>query len=686
MTKSPNRQSKQLLPIYALLRFCGSMQLAMILMAVIIVAATAGTLLESGFNANVAQAYVYDAPWFYTWLFLLCVNLIAAVLVKYPWQPHQYGFIIVHGGIVVMLVGGIIGRILGVEGYIHLTEEGSPQNYLVTGETLFQVKQPDHSAESFSLPLNLRNPSHGRPFQFNAGRLKIDVLDVTHELGIRQIVESSNNGGEPALRLVVSGEAAPHPIDRMLVMNNTEHGILRLGANSIRFGGASVEHSGATQAVIVSRERHFAFARLQGANMARVMEGKRSNAAVKYEFDPEQSDAPAGTLLITIDDSIFNFAVDELAKNTLPLADTGWSLHNVQYFPDFRMQNGQAVNYSDKPANPTVIFELLGPVVEMEYDDCCPTEMAAAQPTPPPQAQAHTEGVDCCPPEAGTHASIGLAAITGTSGSHPVSGSHQHGELAKGKLLKIGLEDGQLVYESNTFDGIHRGVITVGESFSPGWEEWDFRVEELIESAVLREELAPITGAKMTGTGASGLLIRLDNGKEQTEQWIRMGSMTMIPLGTQMIHVGFGFRLHPLDFSVNLERFEVEFNPGTQTPASFKSHVTFRSADGDTLSRAVWMNNPANFPNFPGAGLLGTSYKFSQSSWNPGDLGQTTLQVIRDPGWALKWIGSLLFCLGLLMVFYLKPYPQFQYAKTKAQSAFKASAKQEINIKEPVLS
>ena len=102
-------------------------------------------------------------------------------------------------------------------------------------------------------------------------------------------------------------------------------------------------------------------------------------------------------------------------------------------------------------------------------------------------------------------------------------------------------------------------------------------------------------------------------------------------------------------------------NEGTQTPGGFKSHVRFHDPKKETtLTRAVWMNNPANFPQFTGAGLLGTSYKFSQSSWNPNNLNETTLQVIRDPGWSLKWIGSLLLCGGLFTMFYLKPYPRFE--------------------------
>src|SRR6266446_4276754 len=47
-----------------LFRFFASLKLAVVLLAVLIVAAITGTLYESSFDANVARAYVYGAPWF----------------------------------------------------------------------------------------------------------------------------------------------------------------------------------------------------------------------------------------------------------------------------------------------------------------------------------------------------------------------------------------------------------------------------------------------------------------------------------------------------------------------------------------------------------------------------------------------------------------------------------------------
>ncbi|MFN2541288.1 MAG: hypothetical protein ABR514_03850, partial [Chthoniobacterales bacterium] len=66
--------------------FFASLKLAVVLLSVLIVAAIAGTIWESSFDAKVARAYVYGAPWFNAWLVLLAANLTASALSRWPWK------------------------------------------------------------------------------------------------------------------------------------------------------------------------------------------------------------------------------------------------------------------------------------------------------------------------------------------------------------------------------------------------------------------------------------------------------------------------------------------------------------------------------------------------------------------------------------------------------------------------
>ena len=92
----------------AFFQFFASVKLAVVLLAVIIVASIAGTIWESSFDAKVARAYVYGAPWFNLWLILLAANLAGAAFSRWPWKKHHVGFLITHLGIITLLAGSAL--------------------------------------------------------------------------------------------------------------------------------------------------------------------------------------------------------------------------------------------------------------------------------------------------------------------------------------------------------------------------------------------------------------------------------------------------------------------------------------------------------------------------------------------------------------------------------------------------
>src|SRR5205807_10355295 len=78
--------------------------------------------------------------------------------------------------------------------------------------------------------------------------------------------------------------------------------------------------------------------------------------------------------------------------------------------------------------------------------------------------------------------------------------------------------------------------------------------------------------------------------------------------------------------------------------------------EGDAATGQCWMNNPFSFPGDMLHTWTGMTFKISQASWNPENLNQSSVQILRDPGWLFKWIGSLLIVSGVFMMFYLRPY------------------------------
>jgi hypothetical protein len=153
-----------------------------------------------------------------------------------------------------------------------------------------------------------------------------------------------------------------------------------------------------------------------------------------------------------------------------------------------------------------------------------------------------------------------------------------------------------------------------------------------------------------------GIRIRLQKGSEISEQWIPAGWQVSVPASSGDVQVSYGWKQLPLPIALELVDFEVQRNEGSDSPAGFKSTVRVTNLDGQQATGQCWMNNPFSYPGEWWRTWTGLTFKMSQASWNPENLGQSTIQILRDPGWILKWIGSLLIVCGIFMLFYLKGF------------------------------
>jgi hypothetical protein len=166
----------------------------------------------------------------------------------------------------------------------------------------------------------------------------------------------------------------------------------------------------------------------------------------------------------------------------------------------------------------------------------------------------------------------------------------------------------------------------------------------------------PTTNAPTTTELPDGVRIRLEQGSEISEQWIPAGWQVSVPASPAEVQIAYGWKQIPLPIALELVEFEVQRNEGIDSPAGFKSTVRVTNLEGQTATGQCWMNNPFSYPGAWWRTWTVLTYKMSQASWNPENLGQSTIQILRDPGWLLKWIGSLLIVSGIFMLFYLKGF------------------------------
>src|SRR5437660_1262524 len=154
------RPSWQRNPVFC---FFASLKLAVVLLAVLIVGAIAGTIYESSFDAKVARAYVYGASWFNLWLVFLAANLTVSALSRWPWKKHHVAFLITHLGIITLLTGSLIGRIWGIEGTVTLFKGDAPTNRLLVDQHQLRVRDADGIIKGYAAEFIHHPPTPQHP-------------------------------------------------------------------------------------------------------------------------------------------------------------------------------------------------------------------------------------------------------------------------------------------------------------------------------------------------------------------------------------------------------------------------------------------------------------------------------------------------------------------------------------------
>jgi hypothetical protein len=213
--------------------------------------------------------------------------------------------------------------------------------------------------------------------------------------------------------------------------------------------------------------------------------------------------------------------------------------------------------------------------------------------------------------------------------------------------------------------GHSSGPLELNKPLVTGWADWQLVVDRILPHA---EHWMNFTPTKNDGANQlpDGVRVRVEQNGESFEQWISAGWQITVPTSPNPIGISYGWRSTPLPIALELMDFEVTRNEGSDAPAGFKSTVRISSAVGDSATGQCWMNHPFSFPGTWWRTWSGLTFKMSQASWNPENLGQSTIQILRDPGWLLKWIGSLLVVTGVFLLFYVKKFRrQYATAKTK---------------------
>jgi len=572
----------------------------------------------------------------------LGANLACSALSRRPWRKHHIAFLITHLGIITLLIGSLIGRIWGIEGTITLFKGEPPTNRLLVNERQLRIHDVDGIVKGYSAEFlhHPPTPQHPRDLGLLASGAHLRIIDYAPAIEAKLNPKPLNDGGVPALHFTISTAMMNQHLDAWLLADDPQSGSFSMGLANIDLkrgsaptptssngeGGSPNRPSSESEASqrgqeVDIEESIFAFSKAPEEQIGRVRKGGSTGAKVRLE-QPQNSNK--GRVLVSLGEKEASFDVAENLGRDVAIAGTPFTLRINEYWADFRIENGKPGSLSDQPNNPAVLVTIRG--------KAAPASAADTNPHGNPKDVTTTGGPPSMP---------------------------SPGEETLNHLTLFIADNGAISYElTSRKNGKSSGRIELNKPLPTGWADWQLTVDKTMPHAASSMDFTPVNSetAPPTADLPDGFLLRIQQNGETFERWAPAGWQITIPPSPGPTMVAYGWKTVSLPIGLELLNFEVKRNEGSDSPAGFKSTLRIVTADGETATGSCWMNHPFSYPGNWRHTWTGLTYKISQASWNPENLGQSTVQILRDPGWLLKWIGSLLVVIGVFMMFYLQPY------------------------------
>ena len=608
-------------------KFFASLKLAVISILLLATVLTIATCLESLYGTRAVHVLVYGTPWFAGVLFLLGLNVLCAALIRYPWKKSQTGFVLTHLGIIVLLIGSVITQRLGIDANLPVSE-ASQENKVILNDLVFIVAdETNNLKKEFPIRETYRESS-AKTLTVDLGQGHELYLDgfIPRAIPEKKFIESPIPGvGLPSLQVELFNSR--FNLEEFLAIQHPSK------PTEVNLGPALI-----TFQVINSKEEENKFFRAKPL--------------------PAAESTSLGFIVASFRGKEYRIGLGQALKGFVPFASERFEVKVERYLPYAVVENNQLVNRSTEPVNPAahlIVRDNLNSESESE--------------------EKHTIFANF--PEFSTlHGAHRKKTTLGIQFKLEVPKS-QNSSLAivgnqRGLLAFAQSADGtQLFYKTQGKDGKvkARGEIKPEVITSTGWMDLQFKVKSWRPQSV--EQTVPRSIEYISGSGDNYLSaihvaqsmpeIKNPNLKnESSGWWLFEGQGKLINIGGREIFLQFAKKNLNLPFFVYLEKFKIGTDPGTNKAASYESDVIIKDASIGVEKRAnISMNEPLKYGG----------YTFYQASYalEEGRPPVSVFAVNFDPGRQIKYLGSILLVLGILVMFYMNPHYMALIFKRKEQ-------------------
>jgi hypothetical protein len=518
-----------------LLRTLGSLWFASALLVLIAVAMAAATIFETHEGTERAFSVFYGSWWFGCLLAILAINLFAAFIVRGPYGRKQLGFIATHAAVLLIFIGALATKFVGVGGQLIVTE----------GETRDAFRQSDHptlavadSAGSDVAEMRL-SPSKfmGDDELADLNEPVMTVGDVTVHC-IRYLPDA-----EQSRRVVDGRPDGKTAIDVAFLADNHD-----------------------LKATIIAGET------MTAGPIPLAFRQAASNDELQTWIStsqPADTDSK-GTVKIEHEGKTYSFPVEQCMNQAVAIGETGYSIRVTRYLPHAVVsQEKTVVSASSQPVNPYIEAELTGPAG---------TELRRAFAKFPEFDSMHSGKT----PRA---VRLSLEASTIRASSAPVE--------------VLAAPDGRMFVRFSGMGGVDRTTeFAVGTPVDTPFQGWKFLVRQKHEGAKWEESVAPVSPVRRQGR-QQAIQLSFNQGGVESTVWAVYGRPTTLAFAGRSFDVRFDDAMIPLGFQLKLDAFRIVAYPGTRRPRSYESRVTIQDPQaGGELSRVISMNHPLEYGGY----------------------------------------------------------------------------------------
>ncbi len=182
-----------------------------------------------------------------------------------------------------------------------------------------------------------------------------------------------------------------------------------------------------------------------------------------------------------------------------------------------------------------------------------------------------------------------------------------------------------------------RWILKEGDTVDLGWMGSELKILRTLPRAEEKWDFAEKSGPTPLTVPAAKIVY-----KDQ-EHWILRNDTIKLFSENAVYIVAYSQKRAELNFPVQLLQFEKQNYQGTNRAMEYKSVVSVPGMEKQVIS----MNEPLKYEGL-------TFYQASFQEDESGNAVTSILSVNYDPGRFLKYFGSLLTCLGIILLFYFR--------------------------------